>query len=156
MADPSAPLPRTPAPQNNAPVVLRIILAILLGIPGIIGICVFGVLVGMWIYEGFRFNQSDVWILPVFVIGAESFICFSVLTIGIVLRYARWQRATTASLVLAILSAAVIVIGYQFMLDCLAADDTDDRLTSLVFSILGLIVISVPPFLHWWNASKTA
>jgi len=155
MADPSAPLPQTPVPENNTPVVLRIILAILLGIPGIIGICVFGVLIGMWLFEGFRFNQSDVWILPVFVIGAECLVSFSVLTIGIVLRYARWKKAPTASLVLAILSAVVIVIGYQLMLDCLGIDDTEDRQMALVFSVLGLIIISVPPLLHWWNASKT-
>ncbi len=142
------------ASQNNTPVVLRIILAILLGIPGIIGIGAFVVLVGMWLAEGFRFDQSDVWILPVFVIGAESFVCFSVLTIGIVLRYARWQRAPTASLVLAILSAVVIVIGYQLLLDCLAVDNTDDRQLALVFSVLGLVIISVPPLLHWWNAKK--
>lgn len=154
MTDPSASLPQRPIPQNNGPVVLRIVLAILLGIPGIIGILDFAVLIGMWLSEGFRFNQSDVWILPVFVIGAESFVGFSVLTIGIILRYARWRRAPAASLVLAILSAVVIVVCYQLLLDCLAADDTDDRQTALVFSILGLVIVSVPPLLHWWKAGK--
>jgi hypothetical protein len=50
----------------------------------------------------------------------------------------------------------VIVIGYQLLLDCLAVDDTDDRQLALVFSVLGLVIVSVPPLLHWWNAKKPA
>jgi hypothetical protein len=147
-------MPQTALPRSNMPVVLRIILAILLGFPGIVGLFGFGFVLGDWLYEGFRFQQSDLWIMPVVVIGAESFICFSVLTVGVVLRYARWKRAPVVSLVLAILAAVVIVLGYQLILDCLPADDGDDRMTALIFSILGLLIIAVPPLLHWWKAKR--
>jgi hypothetical protein len=154
MTIPTPDAPRVPPPQGNAPVVLRTILAILLGIPGIIGLVVFATLVGEWLQEGFQFKQSDLWLMPLFLIGAESCICFSVLTIGVVLRFARWKRAPMASLVLVVLTAAVIVLGYQLMLDCLQPDDTEDRQLALVFAVIGLIVVAVPPFLHWWKANR--
>jgi hypothetical protein len=156
MTVPSPDASQTPARPSKTPVVLRIVLAVLLGIPGLIGLVVFATMIGEWLHEGYQFKQSDLWLMPVFLIGAQSFICFSVLTIGIILRYARWQRAPLASVVLAILAAVVIVIGYQLMLDCLQPDDSEDRQLALVFSIVGLIVIAVPPFLHWWKAKKTA
>jgi hypothetical protein len=37
------------------------------------------------------------------------------------------------------------------MLDCLQPDDTEDRQLALVFAVIGLIVVAVPPFLHWWR-----
>jgi len=154
MADPTASVPGSPTPRSNAPVVIRIILAILLGIPGIIGLIAFSVLLGDWLHNGFQFDQSPYSFTSAILIAAESGICFSVLAVGIILRYARWQGAPIASLVLAILSAAVIVVGYQLMLDSLGPDDTDDQQVAMVFSVLGLILISVPPLLHWWKAGK--
>lgn len=146
--------PALPA-RSNTPVVLRILLAIMLAIPGVLGLLGFGFVLGDWLYEGLRFEGSDLWIMPAIVIASESFICFSILALGIILRYARWKRATTASLVLAVLAGVVIVLGYQLLLDSLSLDDTDDRQLALVFSILGLIVIAVPPLLHWWTGKPT-
>ena len=90
--------------------------------------------------------------MPLFIIAALGLVSFSVLTIGIVLRYARWRRAPAASLFLSVFSAAILVLGYQLALDCFAIDDTEDRQLSLLLSILGLAITAVPPFLHWWNA----
>jgi hypothetical protein len=151
MADPQPHAAGTPAPRSNAPVVLRIILAILLLVPGIVGVAVLGALTGAWIYEGFRFLDSDRPWMPLFIVPSVILILFSVLTVGIVLRFARWQRARQASLVLAAISASAIVIGYQLMLDCFPPGDTESLTLTLVGAILGLLVASLPPFLHWWN-----
>jgi hypothetical protein len=154
MTEPTASVPGSPLPRSNAPVVIRIILAILLGIPGIIGLIAFAALVGDWLHNGLQFEQSPYSFTSAILIAAESGLCFSVLALGIILRYARWRRARTASLVLAVLSAAVIVLGYQLMIDCLGPDDTDDQQVAMVFSVLGLIIISAPPLLHWWKAGR--
>ena len=154
MTEPTGTETRTPIPRSNAPVVLRIMLAILLLIPGLLGLVVFGFWVGAWIYEGFGFLDSDRGWMPLFIIPSVAFILFSVATVGIVLRFARWGKAPTASLVLSIVSAVTIVLGYQLMLDSFTPDDTESPTLTLVASIIGLVVISVPPFLHWWKAKK--
>lgn len=154
MTEPTASIPGSPTPRGNAPVVIRFILAILLGIPGIVGLIAFSMLLGDWLHNGFQFDRSPYSFTSLILIAAESGVCFSVLAVGIILRYARWKAAPTASLVLAILSAVVIVVGYQLMIDCLGPEDTDDQQVAMVFSVLGLILISVPPLLHWWKAGK--
>ena len=156
MTAPSGMEPSTRIPQSNAPVVLRIILAILLLIPGLLGLAVFGFWVGSWSYQGFGFLTSDREWAPLFIIPSVVFILFSVATVGIVLRFARWRKATTASLVLSIVSVVSIVLGYQLMLDSFTPDDAESPTITLVAAIISLIVISVPPFLHWWNANKAS
>lgn len=143
---------QTPVPQSKAPVVLRILLAVLLLVPGVAGLVVLGALTGAWIYEGFRFLDSDRPWMAIFIIPSVILVLFSVLTVGIVLRFARWRRAPTASLVLAIVSIVAIVIGYQLLLDTFSSTDTESPLVSLAASLFGLAVATVPPLLHWWNA----
>lgn len=156
MTEPANDKPQAAVPVSNGPVVMRIILAILLAILGIAGLALFGFALGLWISEGFQFPPSEAGWMPLFIIPAEILVWFSVLTLGIVLRFARWQRAAMASLCLSILSAATIVLGYQLMLDSLSPSDTDSREIALILSVIGLVVISVPPLLHWWNAKRKA
>ncbi|MDB5522677.1 MAG: hypothetical protein JWM58_440 [Rhizobium sp.] len=155
MTTPAQNKPQATVPVSNAPVVLRILLAILLLIPGIIGLVVLGFWVVAWSYEGFRFLDSNRNWIPLFIIPSVAFILFSVATVGIVLRFARWGKAPTASLALSITSIVTIVIGYQLLLDSFNADDTESPTLTLVASIVALMIISVPPFLHWWNVRKT-
>lgn len=150
MTKPLADTAQTAVPVSNAPVVLRIILAILLLIPGVIGIVVLGGLTGLWLYEGFRFSGPDRPWMPLFILPAVALILFTVITVGIVLRFARWRAAPTASLVLVILSVAAVVTGYQMMLDSLS--NGEERFAMLAIAIVALVVASVPPFLHWWSA----
>jgi len=150
MSDPVARSSQATVPVSNAPVVLRIILAILLLIPGVIGIVVLGGLTGLWLYEGFQFSGPDRPWMPLFILPAVALVLFSVITVGIVLRFARWKAAPTASLVLAIVSAAAVVTGYQLMLDSLSSGE--ERFSILAIAIVALGVAAVPPLLHWWNA----
>jgi hypothetical protein len=156
MIDPTTQGPATTVRASNAPVVLRIILAIVLSIPGLIGLSVYAWMVYEWSDQGFAFKSGDLWIMPLFIIAALGLVSFSVLTIGIVLRYARWRRAPEASLFLSVFSAVILVLGYQLALDCFAIDDTEDRQLSLLLSILGLAITAAPSFLHWWNAKTIA
>ena len=150
-ADPA----QQPVSTSHAPVVLRIILAILLLVPGLVGIVVLGAVTGAWVYEGFRFLDSDRAWMPLFIIPSVAFILFSVITVGIVLRYARWRRAPQASLVLSIVSIMAIVIGYQLMLDSISADDSESPILTLLAALAGLAIASLPTFLHWWNDRST-
>jgi hypothetical protein len=78
MSTSQAPQAQSPVPVSSAPVVLRIILAILLLIPGMMGIIVLGGLTGLWIYEGFAFAGPDRPWMPLFILPAVGFILLSV------------------------------------------------------------------------------
>jgi uncharacterized membrane protein YoaK (UPF0700 family) len=119
-------------------------------------VAVLGGVTGIWVYEGYRFLGSDREWMALFIIPSVVLILFSVVTVGIVLRFARWSKAPVASLVLAIISVISVVMGYQLMLDAITPDDTESPTIMLVASVIGLTVASVPPFLHWWNAHRTA
>jgi hypothetical protein len=155
MNEPAVDTSSTTPRASAAPVVLRILLAVLLALPGLAGLIVYAWLAYEWVNEGFGFNQGDLWLMPLFVTGALCLTSFSVLTIGIVLRFARWEKAPLASLVLSIFSTIILVFGYQLLLDSFSLDARDDRQLSLVLSIAGLLIVSLPPLLHWWKAGKT-
>lgn len=138
-------------PPDNAPVVLRILLAIVLSLPGLAGLAVIGIATGLWLSGGFAFSSGDRDFIPFFVLPAAALMMFSVISIGIILRFARWRNAPVASLVLAVLSAVVIVISDQLVLDAMG-DDDDTHLILLVCALLALLATSVPPLMHWWSA----
>ena len=156
MSEPASNGTEPTVPVSNAPVVLRVLLSVLLLLPGMAGVAVLAGVTGIWIYEGYRFLGSDREWMALFIIPSVVFILFSVVTVGIVLRFARWRKAPVASVVLAIISVVSIVMGYQLMLDAITPDDTETPIIMLVASVVALIVVSGPPFLHWWNAHRTA
>ena len=143
----------SPVPAGRGPVVARIILAVVLLIPGLVGCVVLGGLTGLWLYEGFRFAGPDRPWMPLFILPAVGFILLSVLAVGILLRFARWRRAPMASLVLAVVATAAVVIGYQLMLDSLSSGE--ERLSILAIAVAALAIAAVPPLLHWWHAPES-
>ncbi|MBL0374673.1 hypothetical protein JJB09_21910 [Rhizobium sp. KVB221] len=132
------------------PVILRIGLAAILLVPGLIGLAGFCFLLSEWVDQGFGF-ASDRWLMALFVIAALCAVSFSVLTVGIILRFARWKKAAKASLVLSVIAVLTIVLGYQMLLDALGPDDAEGPTMAFIASAAALILIAAPPFLHWFR-----
>jgi hypothetical protein len=142
------------APQpGNVPVVLRIILACLLLVPGVVGLIVLLLVVVYWISGPFAFVGEDRMWMPLFIIPSVALVLFSVLTVGVILRFARWAKAHVASLWLAIIGTFAIVMGYHLLLELFSGGEDP---TDMTIGAVGLLLIfPLPPFLHWWGKRES-
>ena len=144
--------PVHPQHPGNGPVILRIVLALLCMIPGLMGLLVLGFLAYAFAAEGFHFIEADREPIRPYIIGSIVFIGSSVIAIGIILRYARSKRAPAASLCLAIFFLIAVMIGAGMMQATINSDDGGDWLLLIIASAFALAAGSLPPFMHWWNA----
>ncbi|MDB5551671.1 MAG: hypothetical protein JWL86_1655 [Rhizobium sp.] len=144
--------PVNPQIPGNGPVVGRIVLAVLCMIPGVIGLIALVFIAAVFITEGFSFVQPERDLMVAFIIGTAFFIGPSVIAIGIILRYARWKKAPTASLWLAGIFLVADVIGTGLIETTIDPGDSGSWQLLIIGSAFGLITGSLPPFLHWWNA----
>ena len=147
----SEPVQRQP---DNGPVVVRIVLAVLCMIPGVIGLLVLAFVAAAFAAQGFHFEDVEKDLMMAFIIGSAVFIGPSVIAIGIILRYARWTKAPTASLWLASIFLVADVIGTGMMETTIDAGDSESWQLLMIGSAFGIITGSLPPFLHWWNAKQ--
>lgn len=151
MTDP-ATVPR----QGNGPVVIRILLAVVCLLPAVIGLLTIAAIFFNFIYEGFRFTPSDeVWMQLFIGLGAILTL-LPAIVIGIILRYARWKRAPSASLVLAIIVGGAGALSSGMLQTTVVPGDTESYILLMSFSIAGVVIGALPPFLHWWNARDEA
>ena len=146
--------PVYPQHPGNGPVVVRIVLAVLCMIPGVVGLLVLGFVAVAFTFEGFRFMDSDKEWMQLFIIGSAVFIGPSVIAVGIILRYARWKKAPAASLWLASIFLVAVVIGTGMMETTIDAGDSESWQLLIVSAAFCLVTGSLPPFLHWWNAKQ--
>jgi hypothetical protein len=145
--------PALPTPQSSAPVVLRIILAVICLLPAAIGLLTTGAITAAFVYEGFQFKSSDEIWMQIFLGVAGCLILLPAIAIGIILRFARWRRATSASLVLAIIAAGSGFLITGMLRTTVVAGDTESYVTLFFFGITGIVAGALPPFLHWWNSA---
>ena len=144
--------PATIPSQSNAPVVIRIVLAVICLLPAVIGLLTIGAIFIAFVYEGFLFKSSDeVW-MQLFIGLAAVLILLPAIVIGIILRYARWNRAPSASLVLAIIIGGTGALSTGMLQTTVVSGDFESYLMLMFFSVAGIVVGALPPFLHWWNA----
>lgn len=148
--------PTLDARPSNVPVVLRILLAVVCLLPAAIGLLVIAAIFGTFVYEGFRFRASDeVW-MQLFLGAAALLVLLPAIAIGVILRFARWRRAPAASLVLAIIVGAAGALASGMLQTTVMPGDTESYMLLMMFSIAGLVIGALPPFLHWWNARDDA
>lgn len=143
--------PVAAAPQSNAPVVLRIILAVVCLVPMVIGLVVIATIFGNFLLEGFHFTTADEPWMALFLGAAAIVVLMPAIVLGILLRYARWKGAPQASLVLAILVGGAGALVSGMLQTTVMQGDTESYILVMLFSLGGLAVGAVPPFLHWWN-----
>jgi hypothetical protein len=140
--------------QSRGPLVLRIVLAMLCMIPGLMGLLVLGFVAYAFAAQGFRFIESDKELIQPYIIGSVVFIGSSVIAVGIILRYARWKQAPAASLCIAVFFLIADLIGIGIMQATFDPGDSDSWLFLIIAAAFGLLTCSLPPFLHWWNARQ--
>lgn len=139
---------------SNAPVILRIILAVLCLLPMVIGLLVILVIAGAFAFNGFVFKGEEAIWMQAFLAGAGFLALPPAIVLGIILRYARWKRAPQASLVLAIIVGGATALASGILRTTIAPYDSESLITLMMFSIAGLVTGALPPFLHWWNARE--
>lgn len=144
--------PASATNRSGAPVVIRIVLAVICLLPGVIGLLVLGAVAGIFIAEGFRFLDADEPWIQLFIIASAVLIAPSIILVGIILRYARWKKAPTASLVLAVLYLVADIIGAGLFERTIDPGDTETWQMLLFWSGVGLLIGALPPFLHWWKS----
>jgi hypothetical protein len=138
--------PTTIKNQSNAPVVLRILLAVVCLLPAAIGLLIIAAL----------FKSSDeVW-MQLFIGAGAVLILLPAIVIGIILRYARWKRAPSASLVLAIIVGGTGALSSGMLQTTVISGDSESYILLMLFSIAGIAIGALPPFFHWWNARDDA
>jgi len=153
MTEPAA-RPATETPRSNAPVVLRIILALICLVPAIIGLGVIVVIFGSFVSEGFEFSGSDeVWMQLFIGIGAILALVPAVV-IGIILRFARWSAAPQASLAVAVIVCGAGALASGMLQTTVSPGDSESYVLLMFFSVAGVVIGALPPFLHWWNARE--
>jgi hypothetical protein len=148
--------PTTIKNQSNAPVVLRILLAVVCLLPAAIGLLIIAAIFIAFVYEGFLFKSSDeVW-MQLFIGAGAVLILLPAIVIGIILRYARWKRAPSASLVLAIIVGGTGALSSGMLQTTVISGDSESYILLILFSIAGIAIGALPPFFHWWNARDDA
>lgn len=138
--------------RSSLPVVLRIILAVFCLLPLVVGLIVIIVIAGGFVANGFVFAGEEAIWMQAFLIGAGLTAVPPAILLGIILRYARWKTAPTASLVLAIIVGGATALASGILQATISPDDTDSYVTLTMVSIASLVTAALPPFLHWWNA----
>ena len=144
--------PATVPDRGNAPVVIRIILAVICLLPAAVGVLIIGAIFVAFVYEGFLFKPSDEIWMQLFIGLGAVLVLLPAIVIGIILRYARWKRASSASLVLAIIVGGTGALASGMLQTTVVPGDSESYVLLMFFSIAGVAIGAVPPFFHWWNA----
>jgi hypothetical protein len=112
------------------------------------GASIYVIAVIKWTRDGYHFigwSAID-WLAG--LIGA-GFIHVSVILLALVLRFIRWSKSPTASLVLAATAAAYIIFTYVMLVSPFDDEVWIGKLIMLACAVLSLIVLCLPPYLHW-------
>jgi hypothetical protein len=143
--------PRIVPSQSNAPVVIRIILVLLCLPPAVIGLLGVMTAAAAFVEEGFQMPADRMWV-EFFAAGGAVLVVLPAIVTGAVLRYARWRRAPSASLGLAITVVSTIVTSAGILQATVMPGDTESNILLTMLSVVGVVVGAVPPFMHWWNS----
>ena len=140
--------------QTRAPVVIRIVLAVICMVPGVVGLLMLAAIAASFVAYEFEFLPGDKPWMQAFIAGSAILIAPSIISLGIILRYARWKKAPTASLALAVIYLLADVIGTGLFERTLEAGDTETWQMLIFWSGVGLLIGALPPFLHWWKSDE--
>lgn len=129
---------------------------ILLTVLGIVGLglfvpggLVYLMVVGEWAGSSNGFHGIEGAIGWLFGICAAAAIAAGLIIFGIMIRLLPWQWAPLASLGLAVISAGFIIATYLVFSDTGNGSDSIEVFFLQACSVVLLIVVALPPFLHW-------
>jgi hypothetical protein len=134
--------------KGNGYVALRIVLGIIFLLPGACGGLFYGAALVERVGSGALFGSGpDNYSGAILIIAVPS-ILLSIVLVGILLRYARFQSAPTVSLVLSLLTVFLAVSSYLMVRAEFSAGVPEETVLVAVF-VAGSAIAGLPPFLHW-------
>ncbi|MFZ2100886.1 MAG: hypothetical protein WAU86_10015 [Oricola sp.] len=125
------------------------ILGILFLAPGACGGLFFGAALAEWLGNGFSFGGGPENYTGAFVIFAAPGILLSVLLLGILLRYLKWDAAPKASLVLAVVATGTAILSFAILFGGGNTVTVEDKILLFVACLAGFATAALPPFFHW-------
>jgi len=141
-----------PAERSTAAKVLLIVLGIIFLLPGACGGVFFIGNMVDWLSNNFSFSSGEMNLGSLVLAIASISLLGSILLIGLVLRFSRWQAAPTLSLVLAVLATIVVLLTHLMGATTINSGDSEELGILFLLSALGLGVVALPPFLFWRKA----
>lgn len=137
----------------------RIALLVILGVVALVvlipGITVYWMVIEDWAADGRGFHDIDGAINWFFGVCAAIAIAAGLIIVGVMLRLLSWRRATLASLVLSIASVGFIIATYWVFSDTNTSSDSIEVVILQGCCIVMLLLVALPPFLHWALAKPT-
>lgn len=131
----------------------RIVLLVILGIVALAltvpGVIVYWIVVEDWAGDASGFHDIDGAINWLFGLCAAGAIAAGIIVMGTILRVIRWKQARLASLALAVLSTGFIIATYLIFSDTNTTSDSIEVVFLQGCCILLLLLVALPPFLHW-------
>lgn len=131
----------------------RIAVLVILGIVALTflapGVVVYWAVVEDWAGDSRGFHDIDGAINWLFGVCAAAAIAAGLIVVGVMLRLLSWRRATLASLALAVLSAGFIIATYWIFSDTNTSSDSIEVVFLQGCCIVLLLLVTLPPFLHW-------
>jgi len=114
----------------------------------------YGYAIDQWAGDGYIFKG---WGLLDWLIGmmGAGLIDVGLLIAGFFFRFIGWHRAPLASLCLSVVSVVFILTTYLIYTQTSDSDRDIDTLILQGTGALSLLIVSLPPFLHWMSASRT-
>jgi hypothetical protein len=113
------------------------------------GAMVYLTVVGDWADSPRGFYGIEGAVGWIFGVGAAVAIAAGLAVAGVILRLLRWRRAPLASLFLAVLGAGFIIATYLVFSDTSTSPESIEIVFLQVASLVLLVVVALPPFLHW-------
>lgn len=146
--------------HDNVGQVARIILLVILTLLGLgtalPGAAVYLTVIDEWAHSPRGFQGIDGAVGWVFGILSAGAIALGLILGGIMLRVLTWKHAPLASLGLSILSVAFVITTYLVFSDTNSTDSSVEIVFLQAACLAMLVLVSLPPFLHWAMAKPTA
>ncbi|MDB5551672.1 MAG: hypothetical protein JWL86_1656 [Rhizobium sp.] len=110
---------------------------------------IYMIVVGEWADSASGFHGIDGAVGWLFGLCSAAAIGAGLLIAGIMIRMLHSQWAPLASLGLAIVSAGFIIATYLVFSDTGNGSDSIEVFFLMVCSVVSMLVVALPPFLHW-------
>lgn len=133
---------------------------ILFGLMGLVSLACIGTGGTAWAYGVQTWAQHDYlfsgWQMLDWFIGllGAALVGVGLLISGFFFRFVRWPKAHLASLALSIMNLAFILVTYAIYSQTSDGLSSPEKLMLQAGCILGLFVVVLPPFLHWFLARQ--
>lgn len=114
-----------------------------------VGSTVYFMIVVEWADSTNGFSGPEGWVGWIFGVAAALAIGVGLILVGICVRLARWSHGPLASLALSVLSVGFIIFTYYVFSDTNTSPDSFEIVLLQGCCILLLLVVALPPFLHW-------